>query len=147
MLSSAAFARLVFAETSSAIASAKQEIVTCFEAARAAEAAGGDISGLTAVLNDAGLLLSDAESAYSRGDYDVAQNLAVQCHNSLSGFVDEAARVKATGELARSNDFLVNVVGSTVGTFAVIGAGFGVWVYLKRRHGEAEEQAVAVARV
>ncbi len=147
LLSAAVSAPLVFAQgdAAAAIASAKQEIAACTAAMRAAEGAGGNVTDLAAVLNDAGLLLTDAEFAYSQGDFGAARNLATQCQNGLSGFVDEAAQVRAAGEQARSLDFMVNVVGSGVGTFLVIGAGFGVWVLLKRRDPKAEDESVAVA--
>jgi len=45
-------------DAAGAIASAKQQIIVCYDSARQAEAAGANISSLTSVLNDAGQLLS-----------------------------------------------------------------------------------------
>lgn len=46
-----------------AITSAKEQVVTCYQAAKDAEGAGANITSLTATLNDAGALLSQAELA------------------------------------------------------------------------------------
>jgi len=141
---------LVFAQQDSAagaIGSAKQQLVVCYEAAAEAERAGGNVTSLTAALNEAGVLLSKAELAYSKSDFGAAGDFAVQSRERLNGFVDEAAELKAAGEQMRNMDFLINIVGSIVGTFVVIGAGIGVWVFLKRRYGQAGEQANEIPRI
>ena len=65
-LSSSPF--VVYAESSSdadaALTSANNKLVECLSATNAAEASGANISDLTNILNNAGLLLSNAESAY-----------------------------------------------------------------------------------
>ena len=142
--------RLVYAQQNAAadaIASAKQEIVICYEAAAQAERSDGDVTSLTVALNEAGALLSKAELAYSKSDFSAAGDFAIQSRERLGGFVDEAAALKAAGEQMRNMDFLINIVGSIVGTFVVIGAGIGVWIFLKRRYGRAEEQANEVPRI
>jgi hypothetical protein len=141
--------RLVYAQqdtAAGAIASAKQQIVVCYGAAAEAERAGGNVTVLAVALDEAGVLLSKAELAYSMGDFGAASGFAVQCRERLSGFVAEAAGLKAAGELMRDNDFLFNVVGSTVGTFVVVLVGIRVWFFLKRRYGR-EELATEVPRV
>jgi hypothetical protein len=140
---------LVHAEDAAgAIALAKQQIALCYQATAEAERVGGNVTSLENALNDDGVLLSKAELVYSAGDFGAAGRYATQCSNSLNEVMDEAARIKTAGESARTMDFLVNI-GSTVGTFVVIGAAAGVWFYLKRRYGEVEteEQVVAVARI
>lgn len=117
-----------------AIASAKAQIVTCYQAARDAEGAGANISSLTVILNDAGALLSRAELAYSMNDSDGALSLAVQSQGKLDGFVSEANALRATAVQQRNLDFYVNVVGSAVGAFAVVGGAVAVWVFLRRRY-------------
>ena len=126
----------MFAEQSSAdspIVLAKQQIVTCYNAAKAAEAAGANISSLTSILNGAGLLLSQSELAYSKSDFATAQNLAVQTIQSLSNFVSEANVMRDTAAQLRTLDFYYNIVGSVVGTMVVIVAGFVVWRFVKKR--------------
>jgi hypothetical protein len=143
LLSTVVVTPLVFAdqtEASSAIASAKQEIVSCFEAAKEAEAVGANITSLTGVLNDAGLLLSNADLAFSKGDFDAARDLAVQSQGKLANFVPEANALKVATVQQGTTDFLINVVGSVAGTFVVLAAGAAVWFFLKKRYTERGER-------
>ncbi|MEM3880609.1 MAG: hypothetical protein QXD19_02555 [Candidatus Bathyarchaeia archaeon] len=128
------------ATASAAITSAKEQIVACYSAAKAAESAGANITSLTAILNDAGELISRAEYAYSVSDFDAAQDLAVQSQRLLSDFVSAANVLKETAAEQRNQDFMINIVGSTAGTFAVLGAGSAIWVFLRRRERAGEAQ-------
>jgi hypothetical protein len=121
-------------DAAAAIASAKEQIVTCYQAARDAEGAGANITSLTVILNDAGSLLSQAELAYSMNDSDAARDFAVQSLDKLGNFVSEANALKDTAMQQRSQDFMINVVGSIVGTFAVLGAGAATWSFLRKRY-------------
>jgi len=121
-------------DAAGAIASAKQQIVACYDAARQAEAAGANISSLTSALNDAGDLLSRSELAYSQGDLGGAQTLASQCSQRLSSFVSESNVLRDAAVQQRNFDFWVNVVGSVVGTFVVIVTGFVVWRFVKKQY-------------
>lgn len=121
-------------DAAAAIASAKEQILTCYQAAKDAEGAGANITALVAVLNDAGTLLSRADFAYSISDFDTARNLAVQSQSTLDNFVSEANTLKETATQQRNNDFLINVVGSLVGAFAVVGAGVATWIFLRRKY-------------
>jgi hypothetical protein len=123
-------------DAASAIASAEQRVVTCYQAARDAEAAGANITSLTAVLNDAGALLSQAELAYSANDSAAARDLAVQSQGKLDGFVSKASSLKASALQQRSWDLWVKMVGSIVGAFVVLGCAVAVWVFLKRKYGK-----------
>jgi hypothetical protein len=139
MFSVIALPSLVLAEqtdAAGAIASAKVEIVTCYQAAREAEGAGANISSLTATLNDAGALLSQAEAAYSQNDFDAARNLALQSQDLLRKLVSEANSLKQTATQQRNQDFQINEVGSLVGAFAVIGVGIVAWLILKKRYAQ-----------
>ena len=123
----------------SAISSAKNTILTCYRAAREAEAAGANITVLTATLNQAASLLSQAEFAYATNDFDTASNLASQSQNTLTNFVEEANALKETATQQRNQDFLVNVVGSLIGAFVVIVAGLAVWIFLKKKYTRSTE--------
>jgi len=139
---------VAFAEQSgadSAIASAKQQIITCYDAAKAAEAAGANITSLTSILNDAGTLLSQSELAYSKSDFSNAASLAVQSSQSLASFVSEANTMRDAAAQQRTTEFLVNVVGSITGAIAVIVAGFVVWRFLRKRQPQTGEQTVEPA--
>jgi hypothetical protein len=133
-------------DAATAISSAKQQIVTCYEAVRAAEVAGANVASLTRVLSNAGALLSDSELAYSKNDFDTAFNLAVQSREYLSNFVSEANALGYAAFQKQSSDFLINV-GSVVGTFAVVGASVAIWLFLKKRYAQFEEQTDESPRV
>jgi hypothetical protein len=129
-------------DAAAAIASAKNTIVSCYEAAKEAEASGANITALTETLNKAGSLLSQAELAYAINDFDTALNLAVQSQNTLSGFDSEANALGVAALQQRNQDFLVNVVGSIIATFIVVVAGLVIWVFLKRKYAKAGADAI-----
>lgn len=122
-------------DAASAISAAQSKLVQCYDAARTAESAGANISSLTPVLNDAGTLLSNAELAYSSGNFSLASNLASQSQSSLGSFISDANALKSAA-VASSNQQTLIFVGSIVGTFAVIGTGAAIWVLLKRKYGK-----------
>jgi type II secretory pathway pseudopilin PulG len=120
--------------SSTAISSAQTTILYCFNAAKDAEAAGANITVLVGTLNEAGSLLSQAESVYAINDFDTAYDLAVQSQNTLSGFVAEANALREAAVQQQNQGFLVNIVGSAIGTFVVIAAGFAAWLLLKKKY-------------
>ena len=126
---------LAFAQgdAAGAIASARQQLVVSYGSARAAEEAGANITSLTAVLNSAGDLLSRSELAYSQGNLAEAQALAGQCSQALGSFAAEADGLRTEASQQRGLDFWVNIVGSVVGTFVVVVAGFAVWRFFRSR--------------
>jgi hypothetical protein len=128
-------------DAEAALASAKEQFIICYQASIEAEKAGANITSLTAVLNDAGEVLNQAEYTYSIGDFDVARDLAVQSSERLGGLISEANVLREIAVQQRNSDFLYNVVGSIVGTFAVIGGGLMAWFLLKRKFGQFGEGA------
>ena len=114
----------------SAIASAQNVLINCYNAAKASEAAGANITGLQVSLNAAGASLSNAELAYSNGDYNSAVNYANQCQSILSNFVPEANTLKASGEQLQMQS-LVIFAGSIAGVLIIVGAGYVVWLKIK----------------
>ena len=124
-------------DVASAISEAQNKIITCFNASRLAEAAGANISRLTATLNTAGLLLSRAELAYSKEDFGAAQDLAVQSQNILANFVTDANSLQTEATQNRNTDFMI-FVGSIGGTIAVLLGSVVVWVFLKRKFRNSE---------
>ena len=124
-------------DAAAAISSAKSTVLSCYKAAKDAETAGANITTLTGTLNEAGALLSRAELAYSKSDYGEAASLAVQSQNKLNNFAAKANSIRDAAARRESRDFLVNVVGSVAGAFAVVGVGVGTWVFLKKRSGLA----------
>jgi hypothetical protein len=121
-------------DAASSISLAQTTLVQCFDAAKAAESSGANVSSLMSVLNSAGAELSNAELAYSLGNFGLASSLASQSQSSLRGFISEADTLKSSA-VARSTDQTLILAGSIVGTFAVIGASVVVWMRLKRKYG------------
>ena len=128
----------VRADQTSALAdltSARLKLADCYAAAIAAEAASANISQLTISLNNAGLLLSRAELAYSNGDFYGTQSLAAQSQGELLNFVAAANSLQVAAAHRREQDFLWNFLGSIVGSVAVLVSSVTLWVLLKRKYG------------
>ena len=119
-------------EAESAVASVKQQIVTCYLVAKEAEAAGANISLLTVKLNEAADLLSSAELAYLEGNFDDAISFTSQSQQELESFATDANVLRYQALQERNFDFLVYVVGTIVGLLAVFSGGFGAWFLLKK---------------
>jgi len=115
-----------------AIAEAKNRVADCYRAVADAESAGANVTGLLNALNEAGMLLSRGYLAYNVGDFGSARDFAVWCSGNLTGVVDEADALKQTAMQERYWDFMVNVVGSAVGSVAIVCGGFAVWFFLER---------------
>jgi len=121
-------------EATSALAIAEEAVVSAYQAVLGAEEAGANVTDLLVRLNEAGELLTRARTAYNVGDFDSALNLAVQSRQKLNGFISEADALEEAAISERYLDFLINVVGSIVGTVAVAFVGFVSWFFLKRKY-------------
>lgn len=130
-----------------AIESAKKTILTCYDAAKEAESAGANITHLEGTLNNAGLLLSQAELAYSKNEFERAQSLAVQSQTVLNGFTSTSQSTGLAALQQRNQDFLINVVGSIIATLVVLTAGLLAWVYLKRKYTTEGDQVSETSRL
>jgi hypothetical protein len=117
-----------------ALSEAMEAITTCYEAAVNAEMAGANITELVVTLNAAGNLYSKALLAYKKEDFNLTVRFARESQNVLDGFVLEADALREAASEQRYWDFMINVVGSTVGTFAVILVSFALWTLLKRKY-------------
>lgn len=126
-------------DAASAVSAAESRVVECYRAVVDAEKAGANVSGLLVRLNEAGDLLSRAQLAYEVGNYDSAVNLASQSQAKLNGFVDDAGVLKADALRQGYWDFMVNVVGSSVGSVAIVLGGFVFWCFSKRKREGAGE--------
>jgi uncharacterized Tic20 family protein len=118
----------------SAIADAEDEVIQCYGALSDADEAGANVTDLSSILMEAGELLSKANLAYGVGDFDSAVDFAVQSGEKLDGFAVEADLLRKAAAEERYWDFMINFVGSIVGTAVVICGGFLVWVFLKRKY-------------
>jgi len=122
------------AEASQALRDAHQTITDCYLAAVEAEKAGANITGLVRTLNRAGDLYSRAVLAYGYGDYDLTVHLCDECRDVLNGFVSEAYSLEVSASEERQRDFLLNVVGSSVGAVVVVSVSFALWSLLKKKY-------------
>jgi len=123
-------------EAVSALATAEAAVVSAYEGVAKADEVGANVSGLLVRLNEAGELLTRAHLAYRLGNFDSALDFAVLCEERLSGFTAEADALRGGAIQDRYWNFLVNVVGSILGTVAVIFGGFVAWSYLNRKYAE-----------
>ncbi len=118
-------------DAKSEIALAKDELSDCYETVKSVEAKGGNITGLVAILNNAGRLLTQAELAYLAENYSSAVTFARQSKVQLSGFDVKASLVKNdalyNGNLGFYTDALLVVAG-----FVIFCVGIAVWFILGR---------------
>lgn len=124
---------VVAQDSSSVVSSARQQLISCYDAAKTAEAAGANISSLTSVLNEAGSLLSQSELAYSKGDFSTAQSLATQSSQRLGGFISMAGSLRDSAIQQSNYDFWINTVGSSVGALVVVLIGLQIWRVSNKR--------------
>ncbi|HUW47491.1 MAG TPA: hypothetical protein VMW36_01950 [Patescibacteria group bacterium] len=121
------------ADARAAVGEASQRVNSCYSAGADAAEAGANVTGLLVTLDEAGGLLSRAELALAKGEFDSAATLAHLCEERLVGFEDGAISLRDTGSRLRTLDFAFGVVGSAVGSVAVVLVGVIVWFYLKHR--------------
>ncbi len=123
------------ADAASTITSSRAQLTNAYRSALEAEQVGANITQLTDTLNKAGLLLSQAEHAYSTGDFEASQNLASQCQNLLSDFSAKVEEVK-TAAIHQANEALwITILYPSFGVLAVIVVGLAIWYLLKRKYG------------
>jgi len=112
---------------------ASQKIATCYEAAAKASRAGANVSSLLQNLTAAGNLLSNAELALEYGNFNSSYALALQSQQLLQGFETQAVSEQNAAARANYWGFMINIVGSLLGTVAVLAGSFAVWTWLKKR--------------
>ena len=139
MLSLASFAVVGYCSSEtdarSAVAEASQRVNTCYSAAADAAKAGANVSDLLLTLNEAGGLLSKAELALAKGEYDSASTMAHLSEERLAGFEYGAISLRDSASSSRTLDFAFGVVGSSVGAVLVVVLGFLLWPFLKKKYG------------
>jgi len=126
---------------------AQDKILSCYSAARDAEAAGANITTLTGTLTQAGSLLDKADLAYYKNDFDTALSYAQQSQSELDNFLSRAEDLRSAAAQQRSVDFWINMVGSIVGAFAVIGVGVALWMWTARKNKKTGEQSSGSSKV
>jgi len=119
-------------DASTAIDQAEETVNLAYTRTAEAEAAGADVSLLLDKLETAGVILSQAHSAFRSGDFESAFSSAMTCIDAVDDVADMATRLKIDAEEARSNGFLLT--GLTLSIFVIlflIFTFFG-WRLLKR---------------
>ena len=119
-------------EAQSALDQAEGDLSSAFVAVAAAGDSGANVASLLERLSIAGGYLSEANVAFRVGDYETAYSKSVACSNSLGGVVDEAMRLQAAMENARSERMLYNIVGAGVGLALLLFLGLVGWNYLEK---------------
>jgi hypothetical protein len=114
------------------ISSARNLIKDCYFSVKEAEATGANISALMFTLNEAGILLSQAEMAYSAKEYNSAENYARQSKNKLNDFIFQATTLTQTASSIASLDFITMAL-SLIASIGIMCFGISVWLILKRK--------------
>jgi len=120
-------------QASSIIGEADNSVRATFAAVAEAEAAGANVSSLSARLDEAGKALSAANVAFRLGDYENASLFAEQCLSIMEGVGSEAKGLKASAEVARQNQLILSAAFSSVGLSVLFVAGLFGWRSLKAR--------------
>jgi hypothetical protein len=134
-ITTALFASPVFADQNSAqtaIMSAQNNLKTCYDAAKQAQAAGANVDSLMVTLNDAAGSLSEAELAYASNDYNSAYNYATQSQSKLNGFTSQASALQQNA-INNDNQNFITLVSSVIGSVAILCVGIAAWVTLNRK--------------
>jgi len=124
-----------------AINAAQRLIIKCYEAALRAEEAGANITGLLEILNDAAWHLSKATIEYKNKNFNAAIELTDKIKNELEGFVSDAEELRDKASKESYWDFMINIVGSSVGAATVIFVSLAVWVWLSKKRSNQKEDS------
>jgi hypothetical protein len=134
-ITTALFASPVFADQNiaqTAIISAQNNLKTCYDAAKQAQAAGANVDSLMATLNDAAGLLSEAELAYASNDYSSAYSYAIQSQSKLNSFIFQATALQQNADNNDNQNFMVTI-SSIIGSVVILCVGIAAWVTLNRK--------------
>ncbi len=124
------------AEARDAVYSARSMFVSNYLEVADAGKAGANISDLLVTLNKAGDLLSRADLALEKGDYNGTLSFAHESEQMLIGFGEEASAIRDAAAQKGYSDFLIYMVGSVLGTVVVVLASFLLWRVMKRRYAD-----------
>ena len=119
-------------EASSSVAEADVAIREAFKATLNAERAGANVSGLMSRLNEAGVILGEAEIAFGNGDSSRAADNASQCINIAESVKSDADVLKALALDEAQAVFRTSLIVSVVGTASFVVVLVLVWRRFKR---------------
>ena len=121
-------------EVSSKIGEADNAVREAFKTVLEAEKAGANVSGLVAMLHEAGVFLSEAEMAYRNGDLDKAVNETAKCLTIAKGVLGDASSLKSSALADAESRRAQTIMSSLVGGVGFVCALILVWVWFKRFH-------------
>lgn len=121
-------------EAEKSVNAAHNTIIKCYEAAAEAQKAGANVTSLLNELNKAGQEYSKAVLAYNNKNYSLAAELAYKSESILENFVEKANQLKVEAIEHNHRDFMINFVGSGVGSVLIIVVSLGIWTLLKRKY-------------
>jgi hypothetical protein len=120
-------------EASRAMNEAELDLNSAFIAVAEAANVGGNVAGLLNRLDSASGFLSDANLAFSAGDYEGASLLAVKCSQTIEGLAADAGLLKANAERMKNNALLLTASASGIGLVLLLYLGIVGWRVLKKR--------------
>lgn len=123
-------------EASLAISEANDKLKMAFEAVLETERAGANVSYLIDNLNEAGRILTEAESAYKAGDFSKAMAMAGECSILADNIVSEASNLRERAIVNAETVFWHNLAISIFGTAAFLVALVFAWNWFKRAYVE-----------
>jgi len=124
-----------------AINAAQRLVIECYEAALRAEEAGANITGLLEILNDAAWRLSRATIEYKNKNFNAAIELTDKIKSELEGFISDADELRDKASEESYWDFMINIVGSSVGAATVIFVSLAVWIWLSKKRSNQKEDS------
>jgi len=121
-------------EAASAIENADKLLRQAFESVLEAERAGANVSSLIGRLNEAAMLLAEAETAYRTGNSTEALTKAEKCSTLLNGVEYEALRLKSSAKASAKEALLQASAFSSLGIVLFLTVLFLVWTRFKRAY-------------
>ncbi|MHA2131264.1 MAG: hypothetical protein ACW99L_14960, partial [Promethearchaeota archaeon] len=95
---------------------------------------GVDVSRLAEKLDIAGYFLSKAYLALRNSDYEISISYAMDCIDSVEEFETEAELLEINANSAKNDNFILTILGSSIGLFLLLIIGFFGWKLLKKHY-------------
>jgi hypothetical protein len=133
LISPTALGQTAQSEAFSSITSAKNQVIDCYNLALMAEKKGANITSLQVSLNNAGDLISKADSAYSNVDYPSTIVYADQSTNLLNGFAAKTTLLIETGQQSQNYNLIVSTF-SAVWSIVIIIVSLLAWMFIKKKY-------------
>lgn len=120
-------------EAARRISDAKTSLADAYEKVASAESAGGNVTTLIGLLNQAAADLDSANVAYANGEFDVALANASECVLYATAAGSDAVQLKGQATSA-ANEQWMTVLYSVLGIVIFSIILYGVWRWFKRTY-------------